>query len=67
MLEANKNVIGPALERSYKSMEGHIVVRVMPGAATYYVIILNDENEKNEILSVHGPYETKIKKDISKP
>lgn len=67
MLEANKNVIGPALERSYKSMEGHVVVRVMPGAATYYVIILNDENEKNEILSVHGPYETKIKKDISKP
>jgi beta-lactamase superfamily II metal-dependent hydrolase len=61
MLEANKLVIGPALERSYKSMDGHIVLRVMPGGKTYYVIILNDENEVNEIKAVHGPYETKVK------
>ena len=67
MLEANKNVIGPALERAYKSMDGHIVVRVMPGAATYYVFILNDENEKNEIRSMHGPYHTKSKKNRSTP
>lgn len=62
MLEANKNVIGPTLERAYKSMDGHIVVRVLPGGNSYYIIILNDENEKNEIWSVHGPYETKVKK-----
>ena len=61
MLEANKNVIGPFLEQSYKSMDGHIVVRVMPGGTTYYVIILNDENETHEIWSIHGPYETKVK------
>jgi len=61
MLEANKNVIGPGLERSYKSMDGHILVRVMPGGKTYYVIILNDENETREVLSVHGPYDTKPK------
>jgi hypothetical protein len=65
MLEANKNVIGPALERSYKSMDGHILVRVVDSGKRYYIIILNDENEKNEILSVHGPYETKIKKSGS--
>lgn len=62
ILEANKNVIGPALERSYKSMDGHILVRVVDEGKKYYVIILNDENEKNEIVSVHGPYDTKIKK-----
>ena len=61
MLEANKNVIGPFLEQSYKSMEGHIVVRVMPGGTTYYIFILNDENETHEIWSKHGPYETKVK------
>lgn len=61
MLEANKNVIGPFLEQSYKSLDGHIVVRVMPGGNSYYVIILNDENEKNEIWSIHGPYQTKMK------
>ena len=61
ILEANKLVIGPFLEQSYKSMDGHIVVRVMPGGTTYYVIILNDENETHEIWSVHGPYQTKVK------
>lgn len=62
MLEANKLVIGSSLDKFYKSMDGHIVVRVMPGAKTYYVIILNDENEINEVKSVFGPYETKVKK-----
>jgi len=62
ILEPNKNVIGPSLERAYKSMDGHIVVRVTDEGKKYYVIILNDENEAREILSVHGPYETKIKK-----
>jgi beta-lactamase superfamily II metal-dependent hydrolase len=62
MLEANKLVIGPSLERSYKSMDGHILVRVVDGGTKYYVIILNDENETNEILSVHGPYDSKTKK-----
>lgn len=62
MLEPNKLVIGPALERSYKSMDGHIVVRVVPGAKAYYVIILNDENEINDVKAAFGPYDTKIKK-----
>lgn len=62
MLEANKNVIGPALSDAYKSMDGHIVVRVIPGGKSYYVFILNDENEANEVQAVHGPYETKVKK-----
>jgi hypothetical protein len=61
ILEANKNVIGPSLERAYKSMDGHIVVRVMDEGKRYFVIILNDENELNEVVSVHGPYESKIK------
>ncbi len=65
MLEANKNVIGPALERAYKSMDGHIVVRVTEGGEVYHIIILNDENEKREILAIHGPYKTKIKSRVT--
>lgn len=61
MLEANKLVIGPGLEHAYKSTDGHIVVRVLPGGATYYVFILNDENEKREIWSIHGPYQSSRK------
>src|SRR5687768_13442551 len=61
MMEANKIVIGPLIERSYKSTDGHILVRVMPGAKDYFVVILNDENLGNEVKAVFGPYQTKKK------
>jgi beta-lactamase superfamily II metal-dependent hydrolase len=61
MLEANKLVIGPSLENSYKSTDGHILVRVLPGGKQYYVIILNDETEQAEVKAVFGPYQTKKK------
>ncbi|CAN5341997.1 hypothetical protein BH23BAC1_BH23BAC1_07490 [soil metagenome] len=64
MLEPNKQVIGPSLENSYKSLDGHIVLRVMPGGNEYFVIILNDENEENEINAVFGPYQSKKKQPI---
>lgn len=59
MLEANKQVIGPSLERSYKSTEGHILVRVQPGGDTYQVIILDDNTEAYLVKAVFGPYEAK--------
>jgi hypothetical protein len=61
MMEANKLVIGPALEKAYKSMDGHILLRVMPGGNEYYVIILNDEDTGYEVKSVFGPYQSKKK------
>ncbi|MEX2230588.1 MAG: hypothetical protein WD824_00400 [Cyclobacteriaceae bacterium] len=61
MMEANKIVIGPRLENAYKSMDGHILLRVMPGGNEYYVIILNDENTEYEVKAVFGPYLTKKK------
>ncbi len=62
MLEPNKLVIGPSLQNSYKSTDGHILVRVLPGGNSYYVIILNDESEQAEVKAVFGPYTTKKKK-----
>jgi glycerophosphoryl diester phosphodiesterase/beta-lactamase superfamily II metal-dependent hydrolase len=59
MLEANKIVIGPSLERAYQSTEGHILVRVQPGGATYQVIILDDDSEEYLVKAVFGPYEAK--------
>jgi hypothetical protein len=61
ILEPNKQVIGPLLENSYKSMDGHIVVRVLPEGKEYSIYILNDENEVNEIKAVFGPYQSKKK------
>lgn len=62
ILEPNKNVIGPSLERAYKSTDGHIVLRVLPGGDTYKVIILDDETEEMPVKAVFGPYQTKEKK-----
>lgn len=62
ILEANKNVIGPALEKAYKSTEGHIVLRVMPGGEEYFIMILNDNNEENEVTGIFGPYQSKVDK-----
>jgi hypothetical protein len=61
MLEANKIVIGPLIDRSYKSQQGHIVVRVMPGGNVYYVIILDDAKADLKVKSVFGPYTSKVK------
>lgn len=61
MLEANRHVIGPLIDRSYKSLQGHIVVRVMPGGKEYYVIILDDSTEDMPVKSVFGPYKAKEK------
>ena len=59
MMEANKLVIGDLVDKSYKSMQGHILVRVLPGGKTYYVIILDDSNTERLVKAVFGPYQPK--------
>ncbi|MEK6477473.1 hypothetical protein WJR50_08060 [Catalinimonas sp. 4WD22] len=61
ILEANKQVIGPSLERAYQSTEGHIVIRVAAGGQTYQVITLNDNNAEREVTGVFGPYQAESK------
>ena len=43
----------------FKSTEGHIVVRVSAGGATYGVIILDDTNPAQLVTAVHGPYSSR--------
>jgi hypothetical protein len=61
MLDANRHVIGPLIDRAYKSQQGHVVVRVMPGGEKYFVIVLHDNDASLKIKHVFGPYTTKIK------
>ncbi len=56
MLEANRLVIGSLIDRAYKSQQGHIVVRVLPGGASFYVIILDDSKTGMPVKAVFGPY-----------
>jgi beta-lactamase superfamily II metal-dependent hydrolase len=55
MIEANRIVIGPLLDR-LTAAQGHVVIRVAPGGATYQVIVLDDATESYTVKSVHGPY-----------
>lgn len=62
MLDANRYVIGPMIDRSYKSQQGHIVVRVLPGGKNYYIIVLDDTSPQLKVKAVFGPYDSKINK-----
>jgi beta-lactamase superfamily II metal-dependent hydrolase len=62
MLEANKIVIGPLIDRAYKSQQGHIVVRVSPGGEQYSIIILDDTRADMPVKSVFGPYTSRKNK-----
>lgn len=59
MMEANELVIGPLVRQSYKSLQGHIVVRVLPGGKSYYIIILDDSRAGMPVKAVFGPYLSK--------
>jgi len=61
MMEANQLVIGPLIDKSYRSLQGHILVRVLPGGSTYYVIILDDSRADLRVKAVFGPYLSKGK------
>ena len=58
MSQANKDVIGPMLDR-LKSSQGHILIRVEPGGDRFRVIIIDDSNEAMKVLAVHGPYQSR--------
>lgn len=42
--------------KTIASRQGHVVVRVAPGGASYRVIVLVDTDESRRVRSVHGPY-----------
>ncbi len=59
MLEANRLVIGDLLDNSYKSTQGHIVLRVMPQGKEYFIYVLSNMDENRRITGVFGPYRSK--------
>ncbi len=55
IMDETREIIGPRID-NLKSQQGHIVVRVNPGGATYMIYILDDTEESYRITAVHGPY-----------
>jgi beta-lactamase superfamily II metal-dependent hydrolase len=56
--DATKTATG-ARAAQVASDHGHIVVRVEPGGARYWVLVLDDTTESYRVTSVHGPYMSK--------
>lgn len=55
MPEINKPKMGDRLS-SIDVQEGHIVVRVAQGGASYMVYALDDTDQEYRVKSIHGPY-----------
>jgi beta-lactamase superfamily II metal-dependent hydrolase len=55
LLEAPRAILS-YLGQPFKSIEGHIVIRVAPGGSTYNVFILDDESESYRVTATAGPY-----------
>lgn len=57
MHPANR-IVTPGLDQ-VASHQGHILIRVSPGGASYRVIILDDSGETYQVKAVHGPFEAR--------
>ena len=55
MIDANRIVIGPMLDQ-LASAQGHIVIRVSAGGASYQVFILDDTAETYRVTRTLGPF-----------
>jgi beta-lactamase superfamily II metal-dependent hydrolase len=40
----------------FKSSQGHVLVRVLPGGSEFSVLVLEDGDENNRVRAVFGPY-----------
>lgn len=57
MTEANKPRLGDNFAK-LKSTQGHVVVRVSPGGAEYYVYVLEDGDQEYKVKNFFGPYKS---------
>jgi len=51
-----ENIIANKRVREMTSLNGHVVVRVEPGGARYRIVVLDNSDESDRVLAVHGPY-----------
>jgi len=57
MAPETRAAIGPIMDQIYKSYEGHVVLRVAPGGASYEVFVLDDKDVQRKVVARFGPYE----------
>lgn len=57
---------GKTFVDSYKSMYGHVLVRVMPGGGEFYVFVLEDTTPEVTVKEKYGPYKSRSRKESRK-
>ena len=45
------------MDRIYRGFEGHVVLRVAPGGASYEVFVLADGDQSRRTTNRFGPYQ----------
>ncbi len=55
MMDSTKSVGGSTLDKVHS--QGHVVIRVAPGGATYQMFLLDDASETRTVKSLHGPFD----------
>jgi ribonuclease BN (tRNA processing enzyme) len=56
MQPETKAYLGFWIAQSFKSLEGHILIRVLNGGETYWVYLLDDRSATIKVLKTFGPY-----------
>ncbi|MEZ0611822.1 ComEC/Rec2 family competence protein [Fibrella sp. WM1] len=56
LLPESKTYLGFWLNQIYRSTEGHVLIRVLPGGRQYWVGVLDDTNPTLTVKRWHGPY-----------
>jgi beta-lactamase superfamily II metal-dependent hydrolase len=59
MQAETQSYLGPWITKAFKSLRGHVVIRVSDAGSTYSVYVLNENKEKLQVLKTFGPYATK--------
>lgn len=54
--KVTKQTLGFWFTQGYKSLLGHIIIRVLPGGDSYYVLIAVTVNGKIQVTKTFGPY-----------
>ncbi|KAB7771074.1 ComEC/Rec2 family competence protein [Xanthomonas maliensis] len=51
-----ENIVANKRVAELTSLSGHVVVRVDPGGGHYRIVVVDNSDEADRVLAVHGPY-----------
>ncbi|MEO9805024.1 MAG: hypothetical protein ABJF04_17335 [Reichenbachiella sp.] len=61
--EETKVALGPWFTKAYKSMKGHVLIRVSPGGQKYSVYTLDNKKSSIRVVNKFGPYISSMRRE----